>query len=148
MLHGVDVNAYQTSYDTDGLDIALIRSTEGRTYGNPRPDSQVERARHSECANGFHHFLRPGDVADQVAYFMSRAPEKAGDLLAVDREPTGGGTRASNADKDRFIRGPGPARPGRRGAPDSTGPRRPVRPGGLGPPGQTPVPGGFSQPHS
>ncbi|MEU4175639.1 GH25 family lysozyme [Streptomyces sp. NPDC026589] len=104
MLHGVDVSAYQPSYDTDGLDFVIIKSTEGRTYVNPRLNVQVKRARDAECVVGFYHFLWPGDVADQVTYFLSKTPEKAGDLLAVDWEQTGGGTRASNADKDRFIR--------------------------------------------
>ncbi|MEV5582882.1 GH25 family lysozyme [Streptomyces parvus] len=114
MLHGVDVSAYQPSYDTDGLDFVLIKSTEGRTYVNPRLDAQVKRARDAECVVGFYHFLWPGNVADQVDHFLSRTPEKAGDLLAVDWEQTGGGTRASNADKDRFIRAVKEERPGHR----------------------------------
>lgn len=35
---------------------------------------------------------------------FENTPEKEGDLLAVDWERTGDGTRASSADKDRFIR--------------------------------------------
>ncbi|MFJ4963315.1 Autolytic lysozyme [Streptomyces sp. ADI96-02] len=104
MLHGVDVSAYQPNYDTDGLDFVLIKSTEGRSYVNPRLDEQVKRARDAECVVGFYHFLWPGDVADQVTYFLSKTPEKDGDLLAVDWEETGDGTRASNADKDGFLR--------------------------------------------
>ncbi|CAM5334046.1 hypothetical protein SFIMM107S_04846 [Streptomyces griseus] len=80
MLHGVDVSAYQPSYDTDGLDFVIVKSTEGRTYVNPRMDAQVKRARDAECVVGFYHFLWPGDVTDQVAYFLAKTPEKAGDL--------------------------------------------------------------------
>ncbi|QNE73340.1 muramidase [Streptomyces finlayi] len=104
MLHGVDVSAYQTSFDTAGLDFVLIKATEGRSYVNPRLKGQTERAREAGCVVGFYHFLWPGDISEQAEYFVSRTPERAGDLLAVDWEQTGEGTRASNADKDRFIR--------------------------------------------
>jgi len=60
MLHGVDVSAYQPSYDTDGLDFVFIKATAGRTYVNPRLDAQVKRARDAECVVGFYHFLWPG----------------------------------------------------------------------------------------
>ncbi|MFE7426986.1 GH25 family lysozyme [Streptomyces sp. NPDC057545] len=103
MLHGVDVSAHQSSFDPDGQDFVLIKATEGRSYVNPRLSSQVKRARDVECVVGFHHFLRPGNITAQVEYFLSKAPEKAGDLLAVDWEENGEGTRPSNAEKDRFI---------------------------------------------
>lgn len=114
MLHGVDVSAYQASFDTDGLDFVLIKATEGRSYVNPRLKDQTGRAREAGCLVGFYHFLWPGDIADQAEYFVSKAPERAGDLLAVDWEQTGEGTRASNADKDRFIRAVKRLRPERR----------------------------------
>ncbi|WP_457518856.1 glycoside hydrolase family 25 protein [Streptomyces sp. TE33382] len=114
MLHGVDISAYQPSFDTDGLDFVFIKATEGRSYVNPALSAQVKRARDAECVVGFYHFLWPGNVADQAAYFLSKAPEKAGDLLAVDWEETGDGTRASNAEKDRFIREVKRLRPGHR----------------------------------
>lgn len=49
-----------------------------------------------------------------MAYFLSKTPGKEGDLLAVDWEQTGGGTRASSAEKDRFIREVKRERPGHR----------------------------------
>ncbi len=54
MRHGVDVSAYQPSYDTDGLDFAFIKSSEGRSYVNPRLDAQAKRARDAECVVGFY----------------------------------------------------------------------------------------------
>ncbi|MEU8677678.1 glycoside hydrolase family 25 protein [Streptomyces sp. NPDC048560] len=114
MLHGVDVSAYQTSFDTDGLDFVLIKATEGRSYVNPRLKDQTARAREAGCVVGFYHFLWPGDVSDQAEYFVGEAPARAGDLLAVDWEQTGEGTRASNEDKDRFIRAVKGLRPGHR----------------------------------
>ncbi|MFB6991715.1 GH25 family lysozyme [Streptomyces sp. NPDC056230] len=104
MLHGIDVSSYQSSFDTDGLDFVLIKATEGRSYTNPQLNSQVKRARDAECVVGFYHFLWPGDITAQAEYFLSKAPEQAGDLLAVDWEENGEGTWASNAEKDRFIR--------------------------------------------
>ncbi|MFB7915766.1 glycoside hydrolase family 25 protein [Streptomyces sp. NPDC056061] len=104
MLHGVDVSAYQSSFETDGLDFVFIKATEGRSYVNPRLSEQVKRARDADCVVGFYHFLWPGNIAAQAEYFLSKAPEKAGDLLAVDWEENGEGTRASNAEKDSFIR--------------------------------------------
>lgn len=104
MLHGVDVSAHQSSFDVDGLDFVFIKATEGRSYVNPRLTDQTKRARDADCVVGFYHFLWPGNIAAQAEYFVSKAPEKAGDLLAVDWEQNGEGTRASNAEKDSFIR--------------------------------------------
>jgi GH25 family lysozyme M1 (1,4-beta-N-acetylmuramidase) len=105
MLHGIDVSAYQSSaYDTDGLSFVFIKATEGRSYVNTKLSAQTKTARDAGCVVGFYHFLWPGNITAQAEYFVSKAPEKAGDLLAVDWETTGDGTHASNAEKDRFIR--------------------------------------------
>ncbi|MEV7850714.1 GH25 family lysozyme [Streptomyces sp. NPDC088183] len=104
MLHGVDVSSHQASFDTDGLDFVFIKATEGRSYANPNLAEQVKRARDADCVVGFYHFLWPGNINAQAEYFLSRTPEKAGDLLAVDWEQNGEGERASNAEKDHFIR--------------------------------------------
>ncbi|MET7643257.1 GH25 family lysozyme [Streptomyces sp. NPDC005426] len=104
MLHGVDVSAYQPSFEADGLDFVLIKATEGRSYINPHLAKQTKRARDAECVVGFYHFLWPGNITAQAEYFLSKAPEREGELLAVDWEQNGEGTHASNAEKDRFIR--------------------------------------------
>ncbi|MCQ4210068.1 glycoside hydrolase family 25 protein [Streptomyces longispororuber] len=104
MLRGIDVSSYQSTFDTDGLSFVFIKATEGRSYVNPRLAAQTKRARDGGCVVGFYHFLWPGNLTAQAEYFVSKAPERAGDLLAVDWETTGEGTRASNAEKDRFIR--------------------------------------------
>ncbi|MFD5077267.1 glycoside hydrolase family 25 protein [Streptomyces sp. NPDC058371] len=105
MLRGIDVSAYQSSsYSTEGLSFVFVKATEGRSYVNPRLSAQVKRARDAGCVVGFYHFLWPGNLTAQAEYFLSKAPEKAGDILAVDWETTGDGTHASNAEKDRFIR--------------------------------------------
>ncbi|MEW1604208.1 glycoside hydrolase family 25 protein [Streptomyces sp. NPDC093808] len=104
MLRGIDVSAYQSSsYDTDGLSFVFIKATEGRSYTNPRLSAQTERAREAGLVVGFYHFLWPGNLTAQAEYFVRKAPERQGDVLAVDWETTGEGTHASNAEKDRFI---------------------------------------------
>jgi GH25 family lysozyme M1 (1,4-beta-N-acetylmuramidase) len=105
MLHGIDVSAYQSaSYGTDGLSFAFVKATEGRSYVNPRLAAQTRTARDAGLVLGFYHFLWPGDLDAQAEYFVTHAPEKAGDVLAVDWETTSSGTHASNAEKDHFIR--------------------------------------------
>ncbi|MBV7699153.1 glycoside hydrolase family 25 protein [Streptomyces sp. TRM70350] len=105
MLRGIDVSSYQsTTYDTDGLSFVFVKATEGRTYVNPKLAAQTERGRDAGLVVGFYHFLWPGNLTAQAEYFVSRAPERAGDILAVDWETTGAGTHAGNAEKDRFIR--------------------------------------------
>jgi GH25 family lysozyme M1 (1,4-beta-N-acetylmuramidase) len=105
MLRGIDVSSHQSSsFDTDGLSFVFIKATEGRSYVNPKLSAQTKTARDGGCVVGFYHFLWPGNLTAQAEYFVSKAPEKAGDLLAVDWETTSEGTHASNAEKDRFIR--------------------------------------------
>ncbi|MFI1565583.1 glycoside hydrolase family 25 protein [Streptomyces sp. NPDC020490] len=105
MLRGIDVSAYQSSsFNTDGLSFAFVKATEGRSYVNPRLAAQTKRARDAGLVVGFYHFLWPGNLQAQAEYFVKHAPEKAGDILAVDWETTGDGTHASNAQKDSFIR--------------------------------------------
>ncbi|MBO4255494.1 GH25 family lysozyme [Streptomyces griseorubiginosus] len=105
MLHGIDVSAYQSSsYATDGLSFAFVKATEGRSYVNPRLAAQTKTAREAGLVVGFYHFLWPGNLDAQAEYLVKHAPERAGDILAVDWETTSSGTHASNAEKDRFIR--------------------------------------------
>ncbi|WP_425841390.1 glycoside hydrolase family 25 protein [Streptomyces fractus] len=104
MIRGIDVSSHQSTFDTDGLSFVFIKATEGRSYVNPRLAAQTKRARDAHCVVGFYHFLWPGNLKAQAEYFVSKSPEKVGDLLAVDWETTGEGTHASNAEKDSFIR--------------------------------------------
>ncbi|MFC9683485.1 glycoside hydrolase family 25 protein [Streptomyces sp. NPDC056948] len=105
MLRGIDVSAYQSSsYDTDGLSFVFVKASEGRSYVNPKLTAQTKRARDAGLVVGFYHFLWPGNLTAQAEYFVGKAPERAGDILAVDWETTSNGTHASNAEKDLFIR--------------------------------------------
>lgn len=71
---------------------------------NPKLNAQTKTARDAGCVVGFYHFLWPGNLTAQAEYFVTHAPAKAGDILAVDWESTGDGTHASNPEKDSFIR--------------------------------------------
>ncbi|WP_405648761.1 glycoside hydrolase family 25 protein [Streptomyces sp. NBC_00019] len=105
MLRGIDVSSYQSSsYDTDGFSFVFIKATEGRTYTNPKLAAQTKTARDAGLVVGYYHFLWPGNLTAQAEHFVSKAPERAGEILAVDWETTGDGTHATNAEKDRFIR--------------------------------------------
>jgi GH25 family lysozyme M1 (1,4-beta-N-acetylmuramidase) len=105
MLRGIDVSAYQSSsYSTEGLAFVFVKATEGRSYVNPKLAAQTKRARDAGLVVGFYHFLWPGNLTAQAEYFVGKAPDRAGDILAVDWETTGNGTHASNAEKDLFIR--------------------------------------------
>ncbi|AJZ82848.1 glycoside hydrolase family 25 protein [Streptomyces antimycoticus] len=104
MLHGIDVSSHQSTFDADGLAFVFIKATEGRSYINPKQSSQASRARKAGCVVGFYHFLWPGNITAQAQYFVEKCASQKHDLLAVDWETTGSGTRASNAEKDRFIR--------------------------------------------
>jgi GH25 family lysozyme M1 (1,4-beta-N-acetylmuramidase) len=105
MLRGIDVSAYQSStYGTDGLSFVFVKATEGRSYVNPKLAAQTKHGRDAGLVVGFYHFLWPGNLTAQAEYFLGKAPDRPGDLLAVDWETTGEGTHASNAEKDRFLR--------------------------------------------
>ncbi|MEW2250807.1 glycoside hydrolase family 25 protein [Streptomyces sp. NPDC006975] len=105
MLRGIDVSAYQSStYGTDGLSFVFVKATEGRSYVNPKLAAQTKHGRDAGLVVGFYHFLWPGNLTAQAEYFLSKAPDRPGDLLAVDWETTGEGTHASTAEKDRFLR--------------------------------------------
>jgi GH25 family lysozyme M1 (1,4-beta-N-acetylmuramidase) len=105
MLRGIDVSSYQSSsYATEGLSFVFVKATEGRSYVNPKLAAQTKRGRDAGLVVGFYHFLWPGNLTAQAEYFVGKAPERAGDILAVDWETTGDGTHATNAEKDSFIR--------------------------------------------
>lgn len=108
---GIDVASYQpTAYDTAGLSFVFVKATEGTGYANPNHTGQVATARAHGLVTGHYHFVRPGDTAAQVAYFLANASPKPGDILALDWEDTG----VSNAAKDAWIKACQKAAPGNR----------------------------------
>lgn len=104
MLKGIDVASYQAeTYATTGLDFVFVKATEGTTYVNPKMGKQAATARTAGLALGFYHFLVPGNVKAQAAYFVDRCGSLQGDLLVCDWETTSTGGRPTNAEKDAFL---------------------------------------------
>lgn len=97
---GQDWSGYQPAQpSTTGLSFAFIKATEGTTYVNPLMAEQATWARSNGLVVGFYHFVRPGSMADQAAYFVEKAASEDGDLLAIDWEDTG----VSCASKDAIL---------------------------------------------
>ncbi|MFF3551912.1 glycoside hydrolase family 25 protein [Streptomyces tsukubensis] len=113
-VRGVDVSAYQPTYDASGLGFVFVKATEGRTWTSPVQAKQAATARDAGAVVGFYHFLWPGQIAAQAAYFVAQADSRPGDVLACDWETTADGTAASCAEKDAFLAEVERLRPGHR----------------------------------
>ncbi|MEU7044923.1 peptidoglycan-binding protein [Streptomyces varsoviensis] len=99
-VRGIDVSSYQSStFSTSGLDFVFVKATEGTSYINPRMVAQAAHARQAGLVVGFYHFLRPGSMSAQAAYFVEKCSSIEGDPLFADWEDPG----VSCADKDRFL---------------------------------------------
>ncbi|WP_052862316.1 GH25 family lysozyme [Streptomyces sp. Tu6071] len=97
---GIDVSSYQSeTYSTTGIDFVFVKATEGVSYVNPKMAAQAKRARDAGLVVGFYHFLQPGDMKKQAAYFVEKAASREGDPLWADWETPG----VSCADKDVFL---------------------------------------------
>ncbi|KIQ62407.1 muramidase [Kitasatospora griseola] len=97
---GQDWASYQSATPvTTGLDFAFIKATEGTGYVNPKMVYQADTARKAGLVVGFYHFVRPGDMKAQAAYFVEHAASQPGDPLFLDWEDAG----VSNDQKNEFI---------------------------------------------
>lgn len=97
---GVDVSGYQSAtFSTAGLAFVFVKATEGTGYTNPKMTAQAEHARQAGCVVGFYHFLRPGSMKAQAAYFVAQAASRDGDPLFADWEDPG----VTSAEKDQFL---------------------------------------------
>jgi GH25 family lysozyme M1 (1,4-beta-N-acetylmuramidase) len=103
VIHGIDISSHQSTFDTKGLSFVFVKATEGHTYVSPRQSEQAKLARDAGCVVGFYHFLWPGNIRTQAAYFVEKCASHTGDLLAVDWEWTSEHTAASSAEKDGFL---------------------------------------------
>ncbi|BBB01086.1 putative hydrolase [Actinacidiphila reveromycinica] len=108
---GQDWASYQSSTpSTTGLAFAAVKATESTTYTNSRHAAQVAHARAAGLVIIHYHFVRPGSMAAQIAYFLKQAVVQTGDVLCLDWEDTG----VSGADKDTFLKALQKAAPGHR----------------------------------
>lgn len=104
MIRGIDVASYQPqTFPTSGLDFVFVKATEGTDYLNPHMARQAATARTAGLPLGFYHFLHPGNVKAQAAYFVAKCASLPGDMLVCDWE-TGDAGAPSEADKNAFIR--------------------------------------------
>lgn len=104
MIKGIDVSSYQkTTFPTKGLDFGFVKATEGHTYTNPKQKTEAKRLRDAGAAVGFYHFLHPGHIYAQAAYFVEQCDSVYGDMLVVDWETCPDGNRASCEEKDQFL---------------------------------------------
>lgn len=108
MIYGIDISNFQsaalpTTSDGHAVDFVFVKATEGHTVTNARHPAQVAAGRAAEAVVGHYHFLWPGNIAAQAAYFVSHCDLKPGEVLGVDWETTEAHTYASNAEKDAFV---------------------------------------------
>ena len=114
MLNAIDISDIQSHPDLSGVDVVLIKASEGHTYASPARGDQAKAARTASKAVGWYHFLWPGNIEAQAAWFIRCADPQPGDVLACDWETTLDHTAASCAEKDAFLEAVKKLRPGLR----------------------------------
>ncbi|MFG3140966.1 glycoside hydrolase family 25 protein [Streptomyces sp. NPDC048211] len=103
MIKAIDISSLQPHPDLTGVDVVIIKASEGRTYANPLRVAQAAAARKEHKQVGWYHFLWPGNIQAQAEYFIRCAQPRDGDILACDWETTTSRTVPSCADKDAFL---------------------------------------------
>lgn len=104
MINLIDVSDQQSNTpNLSGQSGILIKASEGHTFLNKRQAAQAHTARAAGLVVGFYHFLWPGNIAEQAAYFVNRCASVAGDSLWIDWETTEAGTAATCAEKDAML---------------------------------------------
>lgn len=105
-IYGIDVSSYQAKHypltvsGGHAVSFAMIKATEGLSYVNPDMKGQRDWARAHGHVVGYYHFVQPGDMKRQAAYFAAKCLSAEGDVLALDWEVPG----VSGADKDVFLK--------------------------------------------
>lgn len=108
-LHGTDWSNHQPSTikPTSNDRFVFILTSDGHSWETPKDaagvtvhDRQVATVRKAKRVVGHYHWLRPGNIAEQVAWFLKCAKPKPGDVLICDWEQSG----TTNRDKDQFIK--------------------------------------------
>lgn len=100
-VNGIDVASYQpTDYDTSDLGFVMVKATEATSYVNPHHAGQVATGRSHGLVIGHYHFVRPGSMTAQAAYFLEHAGAQPGDILVLDWEDSG----VDCAEKDAWLR--------------------------------------------
>jgi GH25 family lysozyme M1 (1,4-beta-N-acetylmuramidase) len=89
-----------------GIAFALIKTTQGNTFTDPRSQTNHERCREVGIVPGGYHFYRHDvDPEKQAAYFLDHLPRKPGDLIpAIDVEAKGDGAGPVTYSKAEVVR--------------------------------------------
>ncbi|MGW0952852.1 GH25 family lysozyme [Streptomyces sp. NPDC002545] len=103
MLNAIDISSLQPHPKLDGVDLVIIKASEGRTYANPLRRDQEKATRQAGKLVAWYHFLWPDNIQAQAEWFIKCADPKPGDVLACDWETTTSNTVPSCADKDAFL---------------------------------------------
>lgn len=100
-LEGIDVSRWQgTTPPLTGLSFLFARATYG-TFGDPMYDTHIANAKKRGLVTGAYHFGRSGNVAGQVATFLTKAGNV--NLYVLDLESDGANPPMSNAEAQQFI---------------------------------------------
>ncbi|WP_073947581.1 glycoside hydrolase family 25 protein [Streptomyces kebangsaanensis] len=103
MLNAIDISSLQPHPKLDGVDLVIVKASEGRTYANPLRRDQEKAVRGAGKQMAWYHFLWPGNIQAQAEWFIKCADPKPGDVLACDWETTTSRTAATCAEKDAFL---------------------------------------------
>jgi GH25 family lysozyme M1 (1,4-beta-N-acetylmuramidase) len=87
----IDISHYQPTphWDTvkaGGTLGVILKATEGTTYKDPTFDGRGIGAREAGLCVASYHFLRPGRIAEQMAWYISIAEPAPGSRLVIDFE--------------------------------------------------------------
>jgi hypothetical protein len=103
VITAIDISSLQPQPDLDGVDVVIIKASEGRNYANPWRDDQEKAARGAGKQVAWYHFLWPGNIRAQAQWFLRCADPRPGDVLACDWETTTSRTAATCTEKDAFL---------------------------------------------
>src|SRR5262245_36436815 len=95
--HGCDVSSYHpyvdwSVYAATGRTFVFIKATEGTSYVNPYFARSWAASQAEGLVRGTYHFAQPdyNSPDAEVAWFLSKVPVEAGDMLALDLEAGSG----------------------------------------------------------
>jgi hypothetical protein len=97
---GIDISNHQPRWRPGAEKFVYILATDGHSWYSPTHANQVRLARDDGKRVGHYHWLRPGNIQEQVDWFWAHAKPLPGDALICDWEQSG----TSNADKDEFLK--------------------------------------------
>lgn len=101
-MKGIDVSHHQGSIDfakvkAAGIEVVIIKATEGKTYQDPLFKEHYERAKAAGLKIGFYHFLRANASEDEANNFLNTIKGLDYDCkLVIDAEVDLGGVEATS----------------------------------------------------